>query len=177
MAYRNLGMIIRYCKEIDDIDAIRTLYLSLVRSKVEYASFIWSPQQKCHTKTIESIQSKFTRYLFKKINGFYPKFPQNIPYKQLIQQLDLPTLENRRDQGKIKILLNCTIDSPQILERVHFQIPPPGLRPRNNLFKVRNNTSPLSTAMKLYNDLERKPDFALNKTEFAEFLESISVPD
>lgn len=179
-AYRNLGMIIRYCKEIDDIDAIRTLYLSLVRSKVEYASIIWSPEQKCHAKTIESIQAKFTRYLFKKINGFYPKFPQNIPYKQLIQQLDLPTLENRRNQDRIKFLhkiLNHTIDSPQILERVPFQIPPPGLRPRNNLFKVRNKLSPLSAAMKLYNDLEMKPDFSLNKTKFAEFLESILISD
>ncbi|KAL1449423.1 hypothetical protein WDU94_001932 [Cyamophila willieti] len=46
-AYKKLGMIIRHCQSITDIDAILLLYLSIVRSTLEYGSVVWSPNTQC----------------------------------------------------------------------------------------------------------------------------------
>uniref|UniRef100_A0A8D8UZ39 Reverse transcriptase domain-containing protein n=1 Tax=Cacopsylla melanoneura TaxID=428564 RepID=A0A8D8UZ39_9HEMI len=82
-AYKRLGMLIRYCKYIQDIEAILLLYKSTVRSIMEYGAVLWSPKYKNLQNTIEKIQAKFIRYLFKKENGFYPKYPNYIDYKTL----------------------------------------------------------------------------------------------
>jgi hypothetical protein len=39
-AYRSLGLVIRNAKGIQEVDALKALYLALVRSRLEYASHI-----------------------------------------------------------------------------------------------------------------------------------------
>lgn len=65
-----VGVIIRYCNPITDIDAITTLQKSLVRSTVDYGSVIWNPKTIKDKKYIEDIQSRFVRYLFQNAIGF-----------------------------------------------------------------------------------------------------------
>jgi len=54
-----LGFIIRNCKDFTDPIALKTIYTSLVRAKLEYNSVIWSPYKK---HQIQSSYSSFIHY-------------------------------------------------------------------------------------------------------------------
>uniref|UniRef100_A0A8D8XS30 Uncharacterized protein n=1 Tax=Cacopsylla melanoneura TaxID=428564 RepID=A0A8D8XS30_9HEMI len=123
-AYRQLGMVIRNSKYIQDPDAIKLLYISYVRSVLEYGSVVWNPSTILDSKELERIQAKFVRYLFKKLNGFYPlcpNCPNHIGYDLLIQHLPLQSLETRRLNEQIKLLQNTStgkLSSPYIHEQI-----------------------------------------------------------
>ncbi|CAH1383593.1 unnamed protein product, partial [Tenebrio molitor] len=51
---------------------LTALYFSLVRSRLEYGSIIWSPYYVTYTNSIESVQRKFLKYLCFKEDGIYP---------------------------------------------------------------------------------------------------------
>ncbi|CAG9829586.1 unnamed protein product [Diabrotica balteata] len=52
------GFIIRNCRNFSDIRPIKLLYLSLVRTKLEYCSLIWYPICKCYMQQIKKVQRK-----------------------------------------------------------------------------------------------------------------------
>ena len=58
---RMLGFIKRISREFQDYYALKTLFVSLVRPNLEYASVVWSPHQACHSERIERIQDNFIR--------------------------------------------------------------------------------------------------------------------
>lgn len=167
-SYRKLGMVIRYCQPIQDIDTITLLYKSIVRSTIEYGSVIWTPKTAVAIKNIERIQSKFVRYLFQKFNGFYPKYPTYIEYNILIENLPIQSLKERilnNQMTLLKNIINNQMNSPYILSQLTFRIPNHRTRTDpNNLFAIpnlQNNNllkSPIIYAMKLYNELEEKPN-------------------
>uniref|UniRef100_A0A8D8TQH5 Reverse transcriptase n=1 Tax=Cacopsylla melanoneura TaxID=428564 RepID=A0A8D8TQH5_9HEMI len=167
-SFRKLGMIIRYCKPMQDIDTILTLYRALVRSTMEYGSVLWIPKTKKDIKSIEDVQARFVRFLFQKMNGFYPKYPQNIGYRTMLEHLPIQLIETRFKESQIKLLQNALlnkIDSQYITSKIGFKIPNPKLRRDNKtLFYVPGNRhesflkSPIVSAMKYYNDLPDKPD-------------------
>lgn len=53
-ANKSLGWIIIYCADFIDIHTLKVLYISLVRSILEYWSVVWSPYYKVHIDRIES---------------------------------------------------------------------------------------------------------------------------
>ncbi|KAL1446253.1 hypothetical protein WDU94_013904 [Cyamophila willieti] len=173
-SFRKLGMIIRYSKPIRDIDTILTLYRALVRSTIEYGSVLWIPTTKKDTKLIEDVQACFVRFLFQKMNGFYPKYPHNIGYRTMLEHLPIQLLETRFKENQLKLLKNTLlniIDSPYITSKIGFKIPNPKLRRDNKiLFYVPGNRheshlkSPIVSAMKYYNDLPDKPDLFYHDT-------------
>lgn len=166
-SYKILGMIIRHCQDINDIDAITMLFKSLVRSIIEYCSPLWAPTTKKDKKTLERVQARFLRYLFNKINGFYPKFPNYIEYKILTENLPIETIEDRFISSQFSLLtkiLNFQLNSPYLLEHTKFRIPHRTTRPNPSiLFEIpKNNTkSPLNAAMNLYNQVDEKPSLFL----------------
>ncbi|KAL1446994.1 hypothetical protein WDU94_005537, partial [Cyamophila willieti] len=168
-SYSILGCIIRHCDSIHDMDAIILLYKALVRSILEYGSVVWCPQTQVDKKRIENIQKKFIRYLFYKINGFYPKYPHYIPYNLLIENVPIESVETRFKQNQVtllKKLFKNQIDSPYIVSNINIQVPKQRFRPNimSNFFKLpnsRNNhylKSPLNHAMHRYNELNPRPD-------------------
>ena len=68
-------------------DFLVKMYITFVRSRLEYASEIWSPFLAQDIDLIERIQKAFT----KRIPGM-----QNLTYKERLSRLQLETLEKRR---------------------------------------------------------------------------------
>jgi hypothetical protein len=84
-----MGIIRRTFKSLD-IEIFKPLYISLVRSRLEYGQSIWSPYKKGDIKRIEAVQRNATR----QINGF-----RELSYNERLQRLKLPTLYFRRLRG------------------------------------------------------------------------------
>jgi hypothetical protein len=155
---RNLGIIMRQTKYFKNIDTIRTLYYSLVRSNIECSSTAWGPLNKKLSKQMERIQKIFLRYLYYKDFGYYG----TLTYKELVLGYAMDTLKVRRDTALLTLLrdlLCAKLDSPALLEKVGFFAPTITNR-RRNLFHVVQcrttlfSSAPLNRALFLYNRVE-----------------------
>ena len=95
-----MGIIRRSFMNLDP-EIFKPLYISLVRSILEYGQPLWSPFRKGEIKRLEAVQKNATR----KINGF-----KELSYEERLRKLDLPTLYFRRLRGDMiecfKILHN-----------------------------------------------------------------------
>lgn len=183
-ASKMLGFIQRQCRYFRNIDTILLLYKTLVRSKCEYASVIWDPQTQGKIKLIEDIQSRFVRYLFWKFNGFYPTYPNNISSKLLCEQLQLPSLKQRRDTTSLSLvydLCNNKSHCPTAIQAISYTIPVVHLRSRNsqNLFYINPrdksiyNQSTIPRILNLYNSFNQNLDLGLSKTLYIENVNKI----
>jgi len=73
-----------------DSETFLPLYRSLVRSHLDYAQSVWSPYKQKYIEALENVQRRATQQL--------PGFKE-LPYKQRLEQLKLPTLTYRRLRG------------------------------------------------------------------------------
>lgn len=117
-----LGFVMRCAREFKDPYTIKSLYCSLVRSILEYASVVWSPTYAVHIKRIEFIQKRFL--LFSLRHLFPPSDFQNLPpYSQRLQLIDLTMLSARRKVADLiyfcKVLLG-DIDTEDFLREINI---------------------------------------------------------
>ena len=75
-----------------------TLYKTYVRPIIEYNTCIWSPNLISDIKRIQSIQTKFTRTLFQKLNTNYRN------YQHRLELLELESLESRRLRNDLTLV-------------------------------------------------------------------------
>lgn len=132
-ANRMLGFLMRTCKQFYRIEPLLTIYCTIVRPLLEYNSPVWSPFYEIHTKTLDSMQNRFTRYIFRKFH--YPYEPSDM--RNL--RLELKSLMDRRDMNDamtLHKLVHGTIDC-ELTEDINIRC---NLRTRNM------NTFTLSTA-------------------------------
>lgn len=137
-ANKMLGFLMRTCKPFDQLKTIMVLYNSLVRSQLEYCSSIWSPLYSCYDLKLESVQRRFTRYVYKKFN--YP--PEE--YENRLRKLEMISLSDRRilsDVTNLNKIVNGTMKT-KLIEELGFRANVRGLR-HNSLFDLpvpRTNT-------------------------------------
>ena len=62
-AQRMLNLLHRTCRDINDIKTKKLLYTTWVRSRLEYASVVWSPFTKKNIVKLEQIQRRATRLI------------------------------------------------------------------------------------------------------------------
>ena len=55
-AYKSLGFVLRNSKDFKDISTLRLLFITFVRSRLEYASVIWCPIYTTYMTLIERVQ-------------------------------------------------------------------------------------------------------------------------
>ena len=62
-AFKLLGFLKRTAFDFNNTKTLKTLFTTLVRPHLEYASQVWSPHQKYLIQRIERVQRKFINYL------------------------------------------------------------------------------------------------------------------
>lgn len=110
-----LGFIKRCTYDFKNTHAIKVLYYSLVRSKLEYCSTVWSPQYDIHIDRIEKVQNKFARYL-----AFKSGIPtRNASISLIKNSLNITPLERRRNHSDLKFLYKLLNGSTQCDEMLN----------------------------------------------------------
>ena len=133
-AYRVSGFIIQNCKSFN-IELLKSLYTSLVRSKLEYACPVWSPHNSCHKITLEKVQRKFVKFLYFKKYGYYPA--RGFDHDQLLYNFQLDLLEVRRNKAAISFMTgvaNGWVDCNYLLSRLNFRVPRINARTRATFY-------------------------------------------
>lgn len=133
-AYKKLGFINRTCKLFNNVNTLKLLYCSLVRTQLEYASTVWAPYQANLNALIERSQHRFLRRISFKLNESMSIFDHN--YDRVMKHLKVLTLADRRtelDLMFISKIVNGSIDCPNLLERIGLYVPGTPLR-HNQLF-------------------------------------------
>ncbi|XP_075150461.1 uncharacterized protein LOC142224560 [Haematobia irritans] len=99
-AYSSLYFIRRNADEFADPYTKKILYCAYVRSKLEYCSFVWSPNALKHINRIESVQKKFVKFALKSLNFSHP-MPSYVSRCALIS---LQSLRSRREIDSLVFL-------------------------------------------------------------------------
>jgi hypothetical protein len=156
-SHKMLGFMFRITKPFSRPQSLITLYCSLVRSQLEYLSYIWSPYYANHTESIERVQRLFTR-----IFSFRGGCARGLTYYERLTQSNLESLCDRRTLYGLTFLyklVNGTIRTKS-LESINLYA---GNRLRNQeIFRLKtsnNNVSfnsPLNRMMRSYNAINRE---------------------
>lgn len=94
-AFNILGFLKRFCNNFNDPYTLKTLYCSLIRSRLEYCSVVWNPAYEIASSRIESIQKQFLLYALRNLK-WDPGY--SIPsYENRLMLLDMQSLKKRRD--------------------------------------------------------------------------------
>jgi hypothetical protein len=159
---RVLGFIVRITRDFLNIDTMRLLYLSLVRSILEYGSVVWSPFYNVHIKQLERTQHKFLRYINFRM-GFTM---QELDYDYLLYLLNIHSLVERRSLADLSFLhklIHNDIDAPDILQSINFFAPNRLTRQAVPFYPSNSNTnhfyySPLNRMQRLGNEFAEISD-------------------
>ncbi|XP_043481775.1 uncharacterized protein LOC122510891 isoform X1 [Leptopilina heterotoma] len=134
---RTLGFVTRNASMFNNITAIRTLYLSLVRSPVLFASIAWRPYYDVHIDRLEKIQNRFLRFLAYKANVNHDFYSHE--YGMLRSHFRIQDLSTRFLYSDLLFLyktVNGIFICPELLELINFYIPSRNLRRVSGLFKL-----------------------------------------
>ena len=124
LSLRSLGFIIRSCSDFTSIETFKVLYFAFVRSRLEYASIVWSPLYKKYDKAIESVQRKFLKFLSYKEDKTYPA--QGFSNHLLCNRHLVLPLKIRRCVSFVKFLhkiLHNNINCSNLLCIIKFNVP------------------------------------------------------
>lgn len=123
-ASKNLGFIMRSAKYFMNTELLKTLYYSLVLSKLEYASIVWYPIYMCHSLPLDRIHRRFLKYLSFKLDDTYPAVGTD--QESLLTRHNMVSLQYRRDINCAKFLVKLirgVIDCPYLLSKIRFRVP------------------------------------------------------
>lgn len=123
-ASSRLGMIKRWSKEFSDPYVTKALYVSLVRSILEYACPVWNPYYNNHIGRIESIQKQFLLFALNSLNWSDRLHPP--PYANRLLLLNMLTLQQRRTMASIIFLFKLLcgeVDCPYLLSHLSIRCP------------------------------------------------------
>ncbi|XP_055643865.1 uncharacterized protein LOC129780031 [Toxorhynchites rutilus septentrionalis] len=129
-----LGFIRRNSLTFQDPYTLKTLYCSLVRSIVEYASCVWSPYHATQMLRIEKVQKSFIRYA---LRGLPWNDPSNLPdYASRCRLIDIETLQSRRTKTQrlfVFDMLTGNMDCSELIQNARIYAPSRRLRGRQLL--------------------------------------------
>ncbi|KAF0682225.1 Uncharacterized protein FWK35_00037378, partial [Aphis craccivora] len=117
-----LGFINRNTKEFKNPICLKTLYISLVRSNLEFGSIIWSSNYSKYINELDNVQFKFLKRISYITNIHITRDTVNT----IENYLSLDSLNIRRQIADIMLvydILNNLIDCPDLLSEIGFRVP------------------------------------------------------
>ena len=179
-AYSMLGFMMRICSDFTAASVFISLYFTHVRSHLEYAAVIWSPNYVVHINRIESVQKKFYSFLFKKF-GYYNviKFA---PYEFKCSLLNFEQLSDRRKNAKILFVfdvLTGRVDSLKLLSLLDINVPVRRFR-NYSFIRIPNRRTnyasfePVLSMSSLFNEVYYLFDFGLSRYTFKKYIRNIN---
>ena len=182
-----LGFIKRQTADFKDESVLKILYMSFVRSNLEYSSPVWSPYHIGWIRKFEKVQCRFMKFIIRNQPN-----DQRFNYLDMCIRMNLPPLLLRRKLASIMTcydLLTNKIDCPDLLENLNVNCPVRQLR-NNELFKLVHHSrdyavhEPLNEMMANFNDVSHLFDFdmqeALKRYKFkseAMYILKSAIPD
>ena len=133
-ALKMLGFVYRTTKHFNDNSVMVSLYKSLVRSRLEYCSSIWSPSQEYLIAKLERVQKRLARWLCYRDKVNY----RAVGYNAVCEKYNLQSLESRRnisDLCNLNKIYNNNVNSTYLVSQVTVYVPTRRLR-RNRLFSA-----------------------------------------
>lgn len=169
-SFSMIGFIRRNTQEFRDPATLKSLYISLVRSRLEYCSIIWSPYYEVHSTKIERVQKIFTKFAICKLpwHGYVP------PYIGRRKLLGLQSLKERRDYFSIVFiykLINGYINCDYLTNLLILYNPPRNLRNNRLLVGALHTTNyaknePIARCIELCNTYSSVIDFNISIDRF-----------
>ena len=96
-AQKMLNVLYRTCKDITDISTKKLLYITWVRSCLEYASVVWSPHSKRNINNLEQVQRRATRFIL----------GRDYSEDERLSKLNLLPLKYRREINDFVFFFKC----------------------------------------------------------------------
>ena len=99
-----LGFIRRSASDINNIQVRKILYLSLVRSKLGYASQVWAPQTVTNIATMERVQRRATKFILSL------PYRSDVLCKDRLQSIGILPICYWLDFPDLVYLYNCVVN-------------------------------------------------------------------
>ena len=112
-----LGLIKRRCKDIEDQRIRKYLYLTLVRTQLEFPSVLWSPSVVKYQLMLEGVQRRATKFIL--------NYPDSTECKERLMKLNILPLDVRRNIKDLLFFFKCRIRLLDIQLSDYMQNRPP----------------------------------------------------
>lgn len=153
---KTLGFVLRLTKEFKLSASLKSIYCSIVRSLLEYASVLWDPSTSVDSSLIERVQRRFLNSAAFILNINHP--PHD--YQPVMHKLGLVSLADRRVEANLLFLHKLIvgrIDAPSLLSQVSFKVPSRPTRSSATFAITTHNTNygrnqPIVRMMRLGNE-------------------------
>lgn len=162
--FRTLGFVCRNCRDFSNAKTLIILYLSLIRSRLEYCAVVWSPIYNIYILDLENVQRRFLKFVSYFVDGVYPD--RGIDNNLLLMRFDVQSLQVRRNSLFLKFLyglLHNKIDCPFLLCQLNFKVPRLESRSTDVFYcrQSRSNLldkSPISQMCSIFNSINGNVD-------------------
>jgi hypothetical protein len=121
----SLGFVLRNTREFSNVDTLKLLYFTYVRSRLEYASIVWSLMYSIHKSSLERVQRRFLKNGVHMLTDSYP--PRGYPNDLLLGQLGMSSaslLSGRAEHSVVFLfkLIQSPVDCSDLLSQVNFKV-------------------------------------------------------
>jgi ribonuclease P/MRP protein subunit RPP40 len=154
-AFRSLGFVIRNGREFNDVETLKLLYVSYVRSQLEYASLVWYVQ--CLHLGIGRCSTEIFKKCFILDRRNYPQ--RGCPQDILLNKVGLTSLITRRTEHSVLFLfkvLHGVQEFISILQQISIKVPRSNARNSNTfcLSTSRTNLLMLGSYTSIENEID-----------------------